>query len=117
MRFDELRSDAFARRCAETLAGADHCHSSSVAAAGSIFGARANDFNFVAELHRCASPTTALKAMGRSHLEAPVLHLAVLVLDIDVEPHMGIGPFDLGHVSLYGNRFVRVKLRCKRMVS
>ena len=66
---------------------------------------------------RFAAPSAALQTVRRSHLGAPVGHLAgLLVLHVDVEPHVRVGPLDLGHASLQRDRLVGVELRGERMM-
>ena len=54
--------------------------------------------------------------MRGTHFETPIRRRAVLILDVDVEPHVGIRPFDFRHKSLHGHSLVCIKLGRKGMV-
>src|SRR4029079_15191082 len=90
---------ALARRRIERLPGpsasAGHRDLPGVHAVAAVLGARANDGHLFADLQRLTTPAAALQAVRRTHLGAPVRHLAGLrILLVHIEPHVRIRPLD-----------------------
>src|SRR5688572_6561904 len=111
-----LRVAASARRGVQRFArpstGGRQRHAARVHALGAVFRQPPLDGDQLAVLQRFTPPALALQAVRGTHLGAPVLDLAgLLVLHVDVEPHMRIGPLDLGDGAAQLDRLVRVELR------
>src|SRR5258706_2372129 len=70
-----------------------------VGASAAVACATRLDRHHVTNLHGVALPARPNELTGTSHLESPVGHRAVRVLDVHEEPDMGIGPFDLRHCA------------------
>ena len=112
---------ALARRRIERLTGpsasAGHRDLPGVHAVAAVLGARANDGDFLTDLQRLTAPAATLQTVWRTHLGAPVRHLAgLLILHVHVKPHVRIGPFDLGDDAFERDRLVGVELRRERVV-
>jgi hypothetical protein len=112
---------ACARRCIQRLARpaarGGQRDGPRVHALGSVLRQPAVDGDLFADLERFAAPARALQAMRRTHLGAPVGDLSgLIVLDVDIEPHVRIRPFELGDDSRQRDFLVSVELRRKGMM-
>src|SRR5438445_5917590 len=112
----QLRRFSFAGRSAELLPCRGHRHASGIDSIASIFRLGSVDDDFISQFHGGSRPSTILKAMRRAHLESPVGHGSVGVLHIDVEPDVGIRPFNLCDITSHRYNFGRVVLCCKGMM-
>src|SRR6187401_1873280 len=84
---------------------------------GSVLRQKTTHFDFVANLQGFVGPARALEKMRRSHFEAPFCHLTILrVLDVEVDPHVRIGPIDLCNPPFQHDRLLIIELSRKRMV-
>src|SRR6185503_13167238 len=81
-------------RCGEHAAAVSKGHAPARRIVRSVACAEALDDDHVAFLHGVAADTPALEHARRSGREAPVRHLALLVLHVDVEPAVRVGPLD-----------------------
>src|SRR5579862_279431 len=107
---------ALARSRAQPLAGGSQRHRSRVQLLRAVFGERAVDDDFIADLHGVLGPAAAQQGGGRSHFASPVEHLAGIVRDIDVEEHVGVHPIDFGDDPFVLHRFGWIVFRGERMV-
>src|SRR5262245_39824429 len=99
----------------QPLSGALQLHRPGVAAMAAVLGKTAFDRHDVAWLHGRPGPAVSHQAIRAAHLHAPVGNL-VVVLDVDVEPHVGVHPFSLGDRSRQTEWFVGVEFGAEGVV-
>src|SRR5262245_3081240 len=112
-----LRGTAVVRRAAEERTAVSRDHGTGVAAERGHLRGIASHGHGVANLQRPARPAVARERARARQLHVPRHHLAALVGGVDVEPGVGIGPFNLrdraldveglGAVVLGGERMMR----------
>jgi hypothetical protein len=71
----------------------------------------------VSVLQRVPVPAPPHESIGRAQLEVPAGHVAALVLDVDVDARVGVGPLQPRHGAGERDRLVAIELRRERMVS
>src|SRR5438093_6675355 len=98
------------------LPGRGHGYTPRVDTVASVFGQRAVDDHFVTQLHSGARPSAILEAVRRAHFKAPIRRGSIRILDVDVEPNMGVRPFYLCDIASHLNDLARVILCGKRMM-
>src|SRR5690606_11517665 len=111
-----MRSAVFVLPVEQALAVREH-HRAGVPLEAPVPGARACDRDDIADLQRVTRPAAPSQAVRAAELQGPVLVLAVLALDIDVEEGVWIHPLDLGDYARQLDRSICVELGGKRMMS
>src|SRR6185312_3018287 len=74
------------------------------------------DVDRLADREAVLLPARLLQHVWRAHLEAPVRHLARLVLHVDEDVDVRVRPLEARHHSRHLDRLVRVELRAERVV-
>src|SRR5262249_13751769 len=74
------------------------------------------DGHDVTGAQRVAVPTRAHEPVRRPELEVPIDDVALLVLDVDIDSRVRIGPLELGDRAGERDRLVAVVLGGERMV-
>ena len=74
------------------------------------------DGDLVASLHEARLDAAANQRGRGAGFEAPLLHFAGGVPDVDEEPRMGILQSDFGDDAVHGHRLVGIEHRGKRMM-
>src|ERR1700751_3736683 len=102
------------------LAAVGKSHVLDEAGIGSIFRGNRIDGYGVAGLEaatvRAAQSRPAQRAWP-GHLEGPMLHIAAIVFNVEIEVGVRIDPFDLGDNTRDRERLIEVEFRLYRMVS
>src|SRR5579863_7002935 len=83
----------------------------------SILRGVAIDHELVPDLHFALPETLARQLTRRGAFTAPRDHVALVILDVDIEVGVRVGPFHLGQRTLDPDRLVAVELRGKGMMS
>src|SRR5205823_4232148 len=97
------------RPAAEELAAIGQLDGAAVCYRSSGLCPEARDFDLGSSLDRVGSPAQPNQSIGRAQFEAPIGGRAVRLLDVDVQPRMRIGEFNLRHRSVDLDRFVHVE--------
>src|SRR5215467_5150896 len=80
-------------------------------AIGGVTGFPAVDRHHVALLHQAAGKASTAQRVGRIALHAPVHHVSIGILDVDINVGMGVRPFDFGDRSLQRDRRAGIVFR------
>src|SRR2546426_2277566 len=100
----------------QPLTRAGQYHRRCVANAFSGPGLEAVYRDDIARFHRVACPPCPQEPVRTSHLHGPVRDLASFVLDVDVEPHVRVGPLDFRDSPGHLDGLTGVELRRKRVM-
>src|SRR5216683_2724208 len=91
-------------------------HFSRVGHLRTVLGQRTVHGDAIADLEGRPLPAIPDQNVRAGELQVPIRHLALLILDVDVEPRVRIQPFDTCHHAFQLDRLVGVVLRRERMM-
>jgi len=99
-----------AGRAAENFSAAGQGNQARASSVRSVFGAQALHRHFIAHFQIVLAPASADQLNRRARFELPLLHTSV-GFHLDIDPGVGIHPFDFGDDTLYSDRLVQIKFR------
>src|SRR4029453_6268078 len=103
------------RRSGEHTVAVSNRHDPGIGPQRAILCQRPFDGDVVSHFERLARPPAPNEEVGAAQLKAPIGFLALLVLDVQIDPRMRIGPFHFRDRAGHRRRFLGVVFRSERM--